>query len=119
MPTAGCPYGPLTEALRGYLRDLPPERVGEILGPARDEIGRLLPGIGQTRSRGSANRAGANGAGAPDATPTSRTDIRSGLGQARLFGLLLGLLGDLASDIARSSWSSRTSTGSIARPATS
>ncbi|HUP54836.1 MAG TPA: ATP-binding protein, partial [Methylomirabilota bacterium] len=52
LADGGMPYSPLTEALRGYLRDLPPERVGEILGPAREEIGRLLPGIGPARNRG-------------------------------------------------------------------
>ena len=54
LADGGMPYGPLTEALRGFLRDLPPERIDEILGPARDEIGRLLPGIGEDRSRGRA-----------------------------------------------------------------
>ena len=91
LADGGMPYGPLTEALRGFLRDMPPERIDEILGPARDEIGRLLPGIGEGRSKGSANAAAAN---ADEGSP----DIRSGLGQARLFGLLLRLLGDLAAD---------------------
>ncbi len=88
LADGGMPYGPLTEALRGYLRDVPPERVGEILGPAREEIGRLLPGIGSA--------AGRKSAAAP--APEQEADTRSGLGQARLFGLLLGLLGDLAAD---------------------
>ena len=95
LADGGMPYGPLTEALRGYLRDLPPERVDEILGPAREEIGRLLPGIGDAPKRG-----GKAGATAPttDAPADESTDTRSGLGQARLFGLLLRLLGDLATD---------------------
>jgi DNA-binding CsgD family transcriptional regulator/tetratricopeptide (TPR) repeat protein len=96
LADGGMPYSPLTEALRGYLRDLSPERVDEILGPAREEIGRLLPGIGDAPKRG---RASAAATPAPSAAPAEEsTDTRSGLGQARLFGLLLRLLGDLATD---------------------
>ena len=95
LAEGGIPYGPLTEALRGYLRDLSPQRVGEILGPARDEIGRLLPGIGDARSRGDRTAP----TSADDAAGTDESlDTRSGLGQARLFGLLLQLIGDLATD---------------------
>jgi len=88
LADGGMPYGPLTEALRGYLRNLSPKRVAEILGPAQDEIGRLLPGIGDAATRG----------GAAGTAGDQAADTRSGLGQARLFGLLLGLLGDLAAD---------------------
>ncbi|MEA2578854.1 MAG: hypothetical protein QOD78_2442 [Chloroflexota bacterium] len=88
LADGGMPYGPLTEALRGYLRNLSPKQVGEILGPVREDIGRLLPGIGDAATRGAT-------AGATD---DQTADTRSGLGQARLFGLLLGLLGDLAAD---------------------
>ena len=95
LADGGMPYSPLTEALRGYLRDLSPERVDEILGPAREEIGRLLPGIGDAPKRG--GKAGARAA-APDGPSEESTDTRSGLDQARLFGLLLRLLGDLATD---------------------
>ncbi len=99
LADGGMPYSPLTEALRGYLRDLPPERVDEILGPAREEIGRLLPGIGDAPKRGRTGRASAAAAaGADETTAEASPDTRSGLGQARLFGLLLGLLGDLATD---------------------
>ena len=100
LADGGMPYGPLTEALRGYLRDLSPERVDEILGPAREEIGRLLPGIGDAPKRGRVGAtAGGDGAATADGSPPEEsTDTRSGLGQARLFGLLLRLLGDLATD---------------------
>ena len=94
LADGGMPYSPLTEALRGYLRDLSPERVDEILGASREEIGRLLPGIGDAPTRG---KAGVRAA-APDVPADASTDTRSGLGQARLFGLLLRLLGDLATD---------------------
>jgi DNA-binding CsgD family transcriptional regulator/tetratricopeptide (TPR) repeat protein len=87
LAEGGLPYGPLTEALRGYLRHVPPERVDEILGPAREEIGRLLPGIGDAATRAKVPA---------DADDDHAADTRSGLGQARLFGLLLGLLADLA-----------------------
>jgi DNA-binding NarL/FixJ family response regulator len=81
----GLPYAPLTEALRTYLRDLPPDRIASVLGPARDEIGRLLPGIGPI-------------APAPDGARGLASDARSGLAQASLFGLVLGLLGDLGAE---------------------
>ncbi len=81
----GLPYAPLTEALRTFLRDLPPDRIASILGPAREEIGRLLPGIGPVVSAGTAGR-------------DSASDARSGLAQASLFGLVLGLLGDLGAE---------------------
>src|SRR6476661_8657252 len=73
----GLPYAPLTEALRGFLRNLPAERVASILGPARDDIARLLPAIGPL-----ASRRGAAGDAARDAS----TEPPSGLDQARLFG---------------------------------
>ena len=78
----GLPYAPLTQALRGFLRDVPPERIATTLGPARAEIARLLPAIG-------------TGAATPEEGPATDTDARSGLAQARLFGLVLGLLADL------------------------
>ncbi len=81
----GLPYAPLTEALRTFLRGLSPDQVAATLGPARDEIGRLLPGIARITRSGAREDA-------PD------TDARSGLAQASLFGLVLGLLGDLAAE---------------------
>ena len=84
LAEGGMPYAPLTEALRAYLRDLSPEQVGDLLGPARNEIGRLLPGIGDAATRG--RRAAVE---APAEDPADEADTRSGLGQARLFGLLL------------------------------
>jgi DNA-binding CsgD family transcriptional regulator/tetratricopeptide (TPR) repeat protein len=97
LADGGMPYSPLTEALRGYLRDLAPERVDEILGPAREEIGRLLPGIGDAPTRGRKTAAAA-AATTETRAADEPTDTRSGLGQARLFGLLLRLLGDLATE---------------------
>ena len=88
----GLPYAPLTEALRGFLRDLPPATVEAILGPARAEIARLLPGVGAQRGKPSARGAD------PDEAATERPDARSGLDQARLFGLVLELLAGLAAE---------------------
>ena len=79
----GLPYAPLTEALRTFLRGLSAEQVAEVLGPARDEIGRLLPGIGPVARTADRDRG-------------LVSDARSGLAQASLFGLVLGLLDDLA-----------------------
>ena len=81
----GLPYAPLTEALRTFLRDLSPQQIASVLGPARDEIALLLPGIGRA-------------ARAADREPGPVSDARSGLAQASLFGLVLGLLGDLGAD---------------------
>ncbi|HYH94253.1 MAG TPA: AAA family ATPase [Candidatus Saccharimonadales bacterium] len=92
----GLPYAPLTEALRGYLRDLPPATVETILGPARDEIARLLPGIGRVPgARAMTAEATGNQAVVTTAPPP---DARSGLDQARLFGIVLELLGGLAAE---------------------
>ncbi len=85
----GLPYAPLTEALRGFLRDLPADRVASILGPARGDIARLLPAIGPL-----ARRRGAT----TDAARDAATEPPTGLDQARLFGVVLGLLGDLGAE---------------------
>ncbi len=100
----GMPYAPLTEALRGFFRGLPAEDVAALLGPARDEFGRLLPGIGRMGPAGARAGAGTSGVAATNGSGDggngdgARADARSGLDQARLFGLVLSLLGDLAAD---------------------
>ena len=80
----GLPYAPLVEGLRGILRGLPPFEVDALLGPARGEIARLLPGIVRTTAAGN---------GSPTATGSP-----GGLGQAGLFEFVLGLFGDLGAD---------------------
>jgi class 3 adenylate cyclase/tetratricopeptide (TPR) repeat protein len=75
VPEGGLPYAPLTEALRRFVRESDPEVVDEVLGPARIELARLLPAL----------TSGIPGSG----RATGRGD------QARLFELLLGLLGRL------------------------
>ncbi len=106
----GMPYAPLTEALRDHLHGLRPDRVRTLVGPWRDDIERLLPGIGRLGGPGStaedpAGRSVDGNAGGSRADAVRRSaatddhdgrDARSGLDQARLFGLVLSLLGSLA-----------------------
>lgn len=78
----GLPYAPLTEALRNLARGLDPATLDTVLGPARVELARLLPDLA---ARDVA-------AVSPAAGPASKAD------QARLFELVLGLLGRLGAD---------------------
>ena len=98
----GMPYAPLTEALRGFFRGQPAARVAKLLGSATDEVGRLLPGIGRVgpiaTGRGTGTAATNGETPAAVAAAAEAADARSGLDQARLFGLVLGLLGDLAAE---------------------
>jgi DNA-binding CsgD family transcriptional regulator/tetratricopeptide (TPR) repeat protein len=68
------PYAPIVEALRALLTDLGAGAVRELVGPSWPELARLLPALG-----------------APD-----RTGPHDQTAQARLFELLLGLLGRLS-----------------------
>jgi predicted ATPase/DNA-binding CsgD family transcriptional regulator len=68
----GLPFVPLVDALRTLARTTPPDELAGLLGPARTELGRLLPEL--------ADR---------DAPPSP-----SG-GTAQLFELVLGVLGRL------------------------
>lgn len=81
----GMPYAPISEALRTFLRGLSAARARELLGSSRDDLARLLPALGVTR-------------GAEQAAITSAADARSGLDQARLFGVILEMLGNLAAE---------------------
>ena len=80
----GMPYAPISEALRGFLRGPSVARVRDSLGASRDDLSRLLPGIGAIRRR--------------DAEPDATGDARTGLDQARLFGVLLAFLDVLSED---------------------
>ncbi len=40
------PFGPITEALRDLPRRLDPAALSEVVGPGRDELGRLVPELG-------------------------------------------------------------------------
>jgi class 3 adenylate cyclase/ATP/maltotriose-dependent transcriptional regulator MalT len=76
VPDGGLPYAPLTEALRRFVRESDPDVVDEVLGAARVELARLLPAL-------------TIGGPGPARRPVGRDD------QARLFELVLGLLGRL------------------------
>jgi DNA-binding CsgD family transcriptional regulator/tetratricopeptide (TPR) repeat protein len=67
------PYAPIVEALRTLLGDVGVGAVRELVGPSWPELARLLPALGE-----------------PEAGPAGQA------AQARLFELLLGLLGGLA-----------------------
>jgi DNA-binding CsgD family transcriptional regulator/tetratricopeptide (TPR) repeat protein len=67
------PYAPIVEALRALLADLGASAVRDLVGPSWPELARLLPALGE-----------------PD-----RTSLSDQAAQARLFELVLGLLGRL------------------------
>jgi predicted ATPase/DNA-binding CsgD family transcriptional regulator len=67
------PYAPIAEALRALLVDFGASAVRELVGPSWSELARLVPALGE-----------------PD-----RTGAPEQAAQARLFELLLGLLGRL------------------------
>jgi DNA-binding CsgD family transcriptional regulator/tetratricopeptide (TPR) repeat protein len=67
------PYAPIVEALRALLGDVGVGVVRELVGPSWPEVARLLPALGE-----------------PD-----RSGLSDQAAQARLFELLLGLLGRL------------------------
>ena len=75
-----CPWArrtslrPIVEALRTLVADLDASSIGELVGPSWSELGRLLPALGELDR----------------AVPPEQA------AQARLFELLLGLLGRLA-----------------------
>jgi ATP/maltotriose-dependent transcriptional regulator MalT len=68
------PYAPIVEALRALLTDLGAAAVRELVGPSWPELARLLPALGEPDRSGQSDQAA----------------------QARLFELLLGLLGRLS-----------------------
>ena len=78
----GLPYAPIIEGLRGLARDLSKAELRAMLGPAADDLRRLLPGLGPIA--GSA--------------PSNSDAEASSLDQARLYDLVLGLFGSLATD---------------------
>jgi DNA-binding CsgD family transcriptional regulator len=73
----GVPFAPVTEALRGLAGGLDPAGLEVVAGPARADLGRLLPDLGW----------------AGEAAPAPAV---AGAGQGRLFELLLGVIGRLA-----------------------
>ena len=76
----GVPFAPVIEALRGLAADLDPAELEAVAGPARADLGRLLPDLAW--SGGVAGVAGVAGVGGAD--------------QGRLFELLFGVVERLA-----------------------
>jgi class 3 adenylate cyclase len=89
------PYAPIVEMLRALIADLGASAVRDLVGPSWPEVARLLPALGE-----------------PD-----RIGLSDQAAQARLFELLLGLLGRWASR-PRSCWWWRICTGPTAPPVT-
>ncbi len=84
----GLPFGPLAAILRDVARTTTPQRLEEVLGPARAEFSRLVPEIAPATDPDlGADR------GAADAS-----DVDSSRAQARLFEHVLAVLGRLGSD---------------------
>src|SRR4051794_30012448 len=77
----GIPYLPIMEALRGLARATPRDRLSKFLGPARDDLARLLPELAE----GDAGAADGDSSAGPD----------SGVDRARLFERFIGFLGRL------------------------
>jgi DNA-binding CsgD family transcriptional regulator/tetratricopeptide (TPR) repeat protein len=77
----GLPFAPVIEALRGLADDLNADELQAVAGPARQELGRLLPNLPW---------GGEAAAGPP---------VASRVRQGRLFELLLGVVQRLASTV--------------------
>lgn len=73
----GLPFGPVVEALRGYVRNASEDELEAVLGQGRPELARLVPDLGPV----------------PD---ESASGLSIGSAQGRLFELLLGMLRRLA-----------------------
>lgn len=74
----GLPYAPLVEMLRSLARERDPEQLERLLGPARQDLGRLVPDL------------------APEGqSPTPGAEASD---QARLFERVLGLIDGLATE---------------------
>ncbi len=71
----GIPFAPLVEMMRVLAGELPEERLAEVLGSARPEIGRLVPELGD----------GSAGPGMPERDPSTLLELMVGM-IARLAG---------------------------------
>ena len=72
----GLPLEPVVQAWRPILREMPPEQIHAVLGPARSELARIFPEL-------------AEGAAVPSGPPDNYA-------QARLFELLLRLIEEVS-----------------------
>ncbi len=90
----GLPYLPVAEAIRGLIRDISDPEADRLLGPAREDVELLLPGLlPEPRTDVASAADPTDRAGRPmDPEPPP---FAGGFGQARLFERLLGLFGRL------------------------
>ena len=79
----GLPYLPLVEALRRLQRETPPDRLAQLLGPARPDLAALLPDLA---------------APAGDEAGSSSPRLDTAADRARLFERILGFLGRLGAE---------------------
>ena len=77
----GYPYLPFVEAIRGLVRETPPESLRELLGPATPDLAMLLPELAAFEPAGDRPSA-----------------AEAGVDRARLFERTLGLLGRLGGE---------------------
>ena len=84
----GLPFGPVAAILRDIARTTGPERLGQVLGPARLEFARLVPELGFPSDAPLAGRPGT----------TDGPDADAGQAQTRLFEHFLAVVGRLASE---------------------
>jgi DNA-binding CsgD family transcriptional regulator len=97
---AGLPYLALAAVLRDLARSVTPDELDRLLGPARRELGGIVPELAgpdapeasRTLSRDPSPTAETDVSLAPPPPP----DLPAGLAQARLFERVLGLFGALS-----------------------
>jgi DNA-binding CsgD family transcriptional regulator/tetratricopeptide (TPR) repeat protein len=89
LASGTLPLGPVAAILRDLVRTLGPDRVAAVLGAARWELARFVPGLDSSGS-------------APETTVDqwvgADADLDRGQAQTRLFDQLLGILGRMSSE---------------------
>jgi DNA-binding CsgD family transcriptional regulator/tetratricopeptide (TPR) repeat protein len=93
---AGLPYLALAAVLRDLSRSVSPDELERLLGPARRELGGIVPELAgpDALEPPHDSLATAEGDGPPEPPPAP--DLPAGLAQARLFERVLGLFGALS-----------------------
>jgi DNA-binding CsgD family transcriptional regulator/tetratricopeptide (TPR) repeat protein len=87
---AGLPYLPIAEALRQLARTFAPDALERVLGPGRRDLALLVPELRPGTDPEPGDRSD------DSLAPPSPVLVTSGLGQARLFERVLGVLGALS-----------------------
>ena len=89
LDDGGSPYLPLAEALRRLARSTTPEKLDRVLGPAREDLARVVPELG----------AAAVGDGTPSSALAADDRTGSVVDRARMYERFLGVLGRLGADV--------------------